>query len=194
MKSNYYNHHAKEIIENTVNVNMSSLYQRFISYLPEHSKVLDAGCGSGRDSLAFMEMGYSVDAFDASFEMVKFASRLTGILVKQHTFDQLQEVNTYDGIWCCASLLHVPRNNLVASMQKIAEALKNNGIWYVSFKYGENEREKDGRHFTDLTENSLDELVNEITGIKVQEIWTTADKRTDNTVQWVNALLSKSLK
>ena len=191
MKSNYYNHHAEEFIENTVNVDMSSLYQRFISYLPEHAKVLDAGCGSGRDILAFMEMGYSVDAFDASLEMAKFATRLTGTSVKQHTFEELQVINTYDGIWCCASLLHVPKDSLVASMLNIAKSLKKDGIWYVSFKYGDHEREKDGRHFTDLNETSLSELVSKITGIKIKEIWVTVDKRPGNTVQWLNALLTK---
>ena len=191
MKANYYNTHAKKFIQSTVNVDMSSLYQPFVSDLPAHAKVLDAGCGSGRDSLAFMNMGYSVDAFDASLEMVKYASQLTGLTVKQQTFEQLQEVKQYDGIWCCASLLHVPRNNLAAVMKNIANALKGNGVCYMSFKYGDEERKKDGRHFTDLTEDSLDKLINEIAGIKIQKTWINVDKRPDNTVQWLNVLLHK---
>lgn len=192
MKSNYYNTHADKFIEDTVNVDMSSLHQRFHSYLPKGARVLDAGCGSGRDAFAFMEMGYSVDAFDASLEMVKYASQLTGLPIKHQVFEELKDVELYDGIWCCASLLHVPRNNLLDVMQVIANALKDKGVWYLSFKYGNEEREKDGRHFTDITEASLNELVSKLNGVKIMEMWVDVDQRPDNTVQWLNALLCKT--
>ena len=87
---NFYDEHSEQFIENTLNVDMSSLYSEFTAYLPKNAKVLDAGCGSGRDSLAFLKMGYDVSAFDASNEMVKYASKLTGISVKQLNFDQLK--------------------------------------------------------------------------------------------------------
>ena len=192
MKSNYYNTRADKFIEDTVNVDMSSLHQRFDSYLPKGARVLDAGCGSGRDALAFMGMGYSVDAFDASLEMVKYASLLTELPVKQQTFEELKGVGLYDGIWCCASLLHVPRNNLSDVMQNIANVLKVKGVWYLSFKYGDEEREKDGRHFTDLTEDSLGKLVSKLNGVAIMEMWVDVDQRPDNTVQWLNALLCKT--
>jgi SAM-dependent methyltransferase len=188
---NFYNEHAEQFIENTLNVDMSSLYSEFTAYLPKNAKVLDAGCGSGRDSLAFLKMGYDVSAFDASNEMVKYASKLTGISVKKLNFDQLKSINTYDGIWCCASLLHVQKSELLESMQSLANALKEHGVWYVSFKYGDTEREKDGRRFTDLNENLLHELAGQLSDIEIISTWVTTDKRANRDEKWLNSILKK---
>ena len=170
---------------------MSSLYSEFTAYLPKNAKVLDAGCGSGRDSLAFLKMGYDVSAFDASNEMVKYASKLTGISVKKLNFDQLKSLNTYDGIWCCASLLHVQKSELLESMQSLANALKEHGVWYVSFKYGDTEREKDGRRFTDLNENLLHGLAGQLSDIEIISTWVTTDKRANRDETWLNSILKK---
>lgn len=189
---NFYNEHSKQFIENTLNVDMSSLYGEFTAYLPKNAKVLDAGCGSGRDSLAFLKMGYNVSAFDASNEMVKYARQLTGISVQQLRFDQLELINTYDGIWCCASLLHVPKNELLQSMKPLANALKRHGVWYMSFKYGDTEREKGGRCFTDLNENLLYELTSQLSDIEIVSTWVTTDQRANRDEKWLNAILKKS--
>jgi 2-polyprenyl-3-methyl-5-hydroxy-6-metoxy-1,4-benzoquinol methylase len=136
-----------------------------------------------------MKMGFDVDAFDASEEMVRHARELTGIPVQHRSFDQLDATHLYDGIWCCASLLHVRTVDLLEAMQPLAKALKENGVWYVSFKYGHEEREKEGRHFTDFNENLLRELVNKLNRITILSTWVTVDKRPDRNEQWLNALL-----
>jgi len=189
---NYYNVNAELFIQNTLNVDMEKLHQRFIDNLPKHSKILDAGCGSGRDTLAFMKMGFSVDAFDASIKMVESAKKLTGLPVKHNRFDQIQVVNEYHGIWSCASLLHIKRAELPSSMQVLANTLKDTGIWFISFKYGSEEREKDGRFFTDLTEELLTDLVSEVKDIQIESMWTSVDQRPDRCEKWLNALLRKT--
>jgi len=191
LESNYYNDNADLFIQSTIAVDMAELYQHFTPHLPKQARVLDAGCGSGRDSLAFTKMGFSVDAFDASLEMVKYAQELTGLPIEHKSFNQIQAVNEYDGIWCCASLLHIPRTDLLESMQVLANALKADGIWYISFKYGSKEREKDGRNFTDLTEDLLDSLVSDMNGIQIKSMWVTVDQRPDRSERWLNALLIK---
>ena len=191
MTLHYYQHNAQRFFNDTVNVDMSSLHEAFIQHLPDGARVLDAGCGSGRDALAFSLRGYQVEAFDASPELVTLARHLTGLPVQQTTFADVSETERYDGIWCCASLLHVPRAALPDVMRKLANALKPGGVWYVSFKYGEGEREQEGRHFTDMTEESLLQLLKAVPGIRAETLWVTQDKRPERDEKWLNALLKK---
>lgn len=191
MSNDYYQHHAQTFFDGTVNVDMTSLYESFTRHLSPGASVLDAGCGSGRDSKAFCEMGFQVDAFDASSKMVALAQQHTGLPVQQMTFSEVAARQKYDGIWCCASLLHVPAIELPEVMQKLAQALKPGGVWYVSFKYGDGEREKDGRRFTDMNEASLAALLSPIPEIEIVEQWTTRDKRPERDEIWLNAVLKK---
>jgi 2-polyprenyl-3-methyl-5-hydroxy-6-metoxy-1,4-benzoquinol methylase len=191
MNNNYYSKNANSFYEGTKDVNMDELYEPFTKNLGAGAKVLDAGCGSGRDTLAFLKMGYEVDAFDASPEMVKLASKLTGIDVKEKRFDEIDKVNHYDGIWCCASLLHVPLLDLTKTMKILRRSLKSNGVWYLSFKYGDQEREEKGRHFTDLKEVSLKKLVSVLDGIEILTMWITDDVRPNRPDRWLNAILRK---
>lgn len=187
----YYQKNAQTFFDNTVGVNISSLYDTFTPYLPQGGYVLDAGCGSGRDALAFRLMGYQVDAFDASEGLAKLASQYSGVAVEPMTFADVNAVQKYDGIWCCASLLHVPYAELPDVMARLARALKPGGIWYASFKYGEGEREKEGRRFSDMNESRLAEFLNILPDVEPVAVWTTPDVRADRGETWLNALLRK---
>lgn len=123
MTIKYYNDNAASFFAGTVDIDMSELHNKFISYLPEGALVLDAGCGSGRDSLAFQKLGFAVEAFDASEALVKKASELTGMNVQLKQFHEVNEINKFDGIWTCASLLHLPRTELESSMRLLSKAL-----------------------------------------------------------------------
>lgn len=191
MTIEYYQQHAQKFFSSTVNVDMDSLYQPFIKNIPAGGRILDAGCGSGRDSKAFLQKGFQVEAFDASPEMVNLASQYAEIPVVQMTFSDVDIAERFDGIWCCASLLHVSAEELPDVMSKLARALKPGGTWYVSFKYGETERVKDGRHFTDLNEQRLDKLLASLTDIVLDSRWKTVDKRPDRDEMWLNAILQK---
>ena len=192
MSSDYYTKNADRFFKDTLSLDMNEQYLMFIKNLFDGSKILDAGCGSGRDTVAFLRMGYQVDAFDASDKMVELAKKQTGINVQHKKFEDLEKTEYYDGIWCCASLLHVPFLDLPKSMVPLAKALKPNGIWYISFKYGKGEREKDGRHFTDLNEESLNELVLGIDNVNIANIWVTDDVRPERSDRWLNVILNKT--
>jgi len=194
MTIDYYQQNADEFFNGTINVDMSNIYQHFTKGLPDNTLILDAGCGSGRDSKAFLEMGYRVEAFDASFEMVKRATDYTDLDVKQAVFDDVTVIDEYDAIWCCASLLHVPEGDLPITLSKLAAALKPNGIWYLSFKYGDTQREKDGRLFTDVNEERLSNLVQSLPGIKIKKVWVTKDNRPKKIEMWLNTILTKEFK
>lgn len=192
MNDDYYQQNAQRFYDDTVDVDMSSLYQPFIAHLKPGARILDAGCGSGRDTKAFSDKGFAVDAFDASAELVERATLLTGKPVEVMRFQQLTAVEKYDGIWCCASLLHVPEEELPEVMALLARALKPGGVWYLSFKYGTGERVKDGRRFTDMDESGLRGMIAALKGVQVKETWTTGDRRPDRGDVWINGLVLKN--
>ena len=173
----YYDNHADEFYKSTVNVQFSTMQECFLGKLKKGSYILDFGCGSGRDTKYFLEKGCSVDAIDGSKELCKLASEYTGIEVKNMFFQELVEVDKYDGIWACSSILHLPIDELTKVMRKMVVALKENGIIYTSFKYGTFAGERNGRFFTDMTEETFAEFLSRIDGLEVEEQWTTSDVR-----------------
>ncbi|SDY38893.1 class I SAM-dependent methyltransferase [Acinetobacter kyonggiensis] len=187
----YYNQNADQFVASTFHVAMGELYQPFINHLSDCAIILDLGCGTGRDSLAFKKLGYQVEAIDFSEELVAKAKGLTGINVRQQSFYELDEQDKYHGIWACASLLHCDRENLADVMLRILNALKVNGILYMSFKYGESDREKDGRAFTDLNEQQAQDLLNQLEGFQPLKQWITVDQRPDREEEWLNLLWKK---
>lgn len=188
----YYNKYAEEFVSSILHVDMGGLYQPFTELLPQSAKILDLGCGSGRDTLAFKNKGYQVDAMDYSVELIKKATEFTGIQVKYQSFYDLSEVAVYDGIWACASLLHCERNRLAEVLQKMLCALKSNGVIYMSFKYGDSDREKDGREFTDLNERQAEELLAQFDHVSLAQQWLTVDKRSDRIEEWLNLIIRKN--
>ncbi len=185
----YYNQNSEQFVQTTLNVNMESLYQAFLVLLPNGGHILDLGCGSGRDTLAFKNKGYQVEALDYSKALVEKATALTGIPVRYQSFYDLNDHGIYDGIWACASLLHVPASSMTATLQHLAGLLQAQGVLYVSFKYGADDVERNGRHFTNCTEQRLQDFLAG-TGLSIVETWLTADQRPERAdEQWLNALL-----
>ena len=188
----YYNENAKKFIDGTVAVDFKHIQDTFLELLLEHATILDFGCGSGRDTKYFLEQGCMVDAMDGSLELCKAASEYTGINVKHMLFQELNEKEKYDGIWACASILHVKKEELPEIIRKISLAAKANGIIYLSFKYGDFEGERNGRYFTDMTEASMAELLVDFPEFTVEKQWITGDVRAGRgDERWLNLILRK---
>ena len=187
----YYNKHAEEFTASTFEVDMESLYQPFLVELQEGARILDVGCGSGRDTLAFKNKGYQVDAIDYSEELVKKATQLTGIPVRLQSFYEIDADQAYDGIWACASLLHCERTRLKEVIGKLLSALKPNGMLYMSFKYGNGDRQKDGRQFTDLGEVQAKALLGQFDRVQQIQQWITIDQRPERQEKWLNLIWKK---
>lgn len=188
----YYNQNAETFIDSTRSVDFTRIQNLFLEYLPKGARILDFGCGSGRDTKYFLEQGYQVDAMDGSEELCKSASEYTGICVQHRYFEELEEIETYDGIWACASILHLKKKELPAVLEKMSRALKHGGIMYLSFKYGAFEGERNGRYFTDLTEETMAELLAAFPELKVEKQWMTGDVRADRKGEpWLNLIVRK---
>ena len=189
---NYYQTNSESFIENTVNVDVNDLYRPFLENMPSTGKVLDAGCGSGRDTKFFLEKGFNVVAFDNSPNMVRHAAEFTGQEVLLMSFEDIEFKDNFDGIWACASVLHVPENNISTVLSKFTDALKDSGMIYSSFKYGENEGIRNGRFFADYTEERFDQLLTAIPKLELIQYWKTSDLRPGRSEEkWLNILLRK---
>lgn len=188
----YYNQKAKEFASGTVDVAFTEIQNLFLQYVPDGGKILDFGCGSGRDTKYFLSKGYGVDATDGSEELCRIASEYSGITVRHMLFEELDEVEKYDGIWACASILHVEKKQLPDILKKIAVATENGGVVYTSFKYGDSEGMRNGRYFTYLKEDSFREILDTVPELTIEKLWVSADVRADRgDEQWLNLILRK---
>ena len=188
----YYNENVSKFVNDTQDVVFCATQDLFLSYLNEGDSILDLGCGSGRDTKYFLSKGYKVDATDGSEEICKVASDYTGINVKCLLFNELDEIDKYDGIWACASILHLDRDDLIDVFNRIARALKDNGILYTSFKYSEFEGMRNGRYFTDFTIESFNEFQTNIPEFIIEKNWITSDARAGREDEkWLNLIMRK---
>ncbi len=187
----YYNKNADEFILGTVNADMTATLDRFIKHVPIGGKILDLGCGSGRDSLYFKNLGYEVTAVDGSIEICKQAEKKIGQTVLNMMFNEIDFYNCFDGVWACASLLHVPSDEIESVISKIEKSLKNGGHFYCSFKYGDFEGERNGRFFNDYTEESTKQLFAKFPTFGLVDMWITSDARPDRDEKWVNCVWVK---
>lgn len=204
MTLEYYNHHAQSFIEQTLNVEMLPLYQRFVAKLPSAEQslichptphLLDLGCGSGRDALYFANLGFKITAIDGSHQMINLAKALhqqNNIDWQCYSFAEVTaayQACSFAGIWACASLLHVPFNQLATLIEQLLSLLIADGVFYASFKYGDAEHVKDGRFFCDMNEKRWQDIIGNINQDIKYETWITLDNRPDNTTEWFNVLV-----
>ena len=189
----YYDHNAEQFFKTTADVDFTGTQDRFLWCLAPGSRILDLGCGSGRDARYFLEKGYQVDATDGSAEICRLASEYTEIPVKQMLFSELDAVSEYDGIWACASILHLSEDELRDVMHRIGTALKEGGIFYTSFKYGDFAGERNGRYFRDFTEESFREFLTDFNEFRMTDQWITSDVRPNRGEErWLNVLLRRT--
>lgn len=190
----FYQTNAKDFFSQTINVDMQNVYQPFLENLPKGKQaILDVGCGSGRDSVFFANQGFDVTAIDGSQNLIDLAKETDNRVNWQcMTFEEIDAQNWqnhFTGIWACASLLHVPFDDLSKLLNELITCLKPNGVLYASFKYGDSEREKDGRFFCDMNEQRWQLIEEQLDSAKALELWQTIDNRMDKRDIWWNVLL-----
>ncbi len=169
----------------TFGSDMSPTRDRFTSFLQPGCRILDLGCGSGRDSLAFVQQGFEVTPVDGSEGMCRVAERNTGLNVRNLRFQDLDYDSEFDAVWAFASLLHVPSAELPSILEMVRRALRPSGILLMSFKEGNFEGPRDGRHYTDLTPDALEQLALRC-GFLPLDVWTSLDGSTG--IRWSNII------
>lgn len=170
-----------------LNYDFDAVPDTFLSYLKPNAYILDFGCGSGRDSLYFKKNNYRVKAVDGSKKMCEIASKVLGESVEQMNFLDLDYENEFDGIFACASLLHLKDEDLLMCLNKIVTALKDNGILYISFKYGKETRIKEGRFFNDMTEEKFKKIYSQVPELEFLMVFSNAQY--ENHRGFINFLL-----
>ena len=198
---NYYNDNAQAFIKQTFSLDMQLLYEPFIASLPataqSQQRILDVGCGSGRDSLYFAQLGLDVTAIDASAVFIDIARKNPNqyhIEWHQLTFKEIPYKNwqeRFTGIWACASLLHVPYTELPVLIDNLIDMLSSDGIFYASFKYGNSERLADKRFFCDMNEERWQAIKQKLNHDVNHVIWLTEDQRIDKNEKWFNILIKR---
>ncbi len=185
----YYNQNAEEYFNKTVNVSMQESYDQFEAYLKPGDKILDLGCGSGRDSRYFLSKGYDVVSVDGSKAMCNLAETYIGKKVRNITFEKLDYDNEFDAVWACASLVHVDIGKITDVLFRIQRALKKKGILYASWKYGKGERIENQKYYADYDEESINNLFSDAS-IKVAKIWI-SDDNLIRASKWLNVIGEK---
>jgi SAM-dependent methyltransferase len=192
MSIEFYNLNAVEFFDNTVSADMTETYEEFLKHIKIKGKILDAGCGSGRDTVFFLNKGFSVVSFDASDEMVRLSSEYIGQKTLKMKFQEIEYRNEFDGVWACASILLVSREEIDDVIDKIAISLKLEGIFYASFKYGDELTLREGRLFNSYNEETLKNLLEKHKEFAKIKLWKTKDVRPDrNDEFWINVLCKK---
>jgi SAM-dependent methyltransferase len=194
--SEYYDQCSTAFIATTRDVDMSDARGRFLAAVPARldgpARILDAGSGSGRDALAFRLLGHDVAALDASPAMVAATQAHAMVPARLMRFEDFAWEHPFEGIWACASLLHVAGVDLPGVLDRLAAHLVPGGALYLSFKRGTGARVKDGRRFTDMTSENLAALLDGCGAFMEPDIWESRDCRPERASElWVNAVVVK---
>ena len=171
-------------------MDLRPLYARFLPHVRPGGLILDAGCGSGRDALAFRQAGFRVEAFDASPQMARQAALLLGQEVPVLCFEGVAWQERFDGIWACASLLHVAPADLPDVLRRLQRALRPGGVMFFNFKYGQGQRHSpDGRRFTDMDEAGVRALLDALPELSCLDMRTGEDDRAaELRERWIQVL------
>lgn len=191
----YYNENADAFSSDTQNLDFSEIQDNFLKFLSEGDRILDFGCGAGRDARYFLAHGMRVDLIDGSWRMCDIAGKNTGIEPKCMLFQEFCGMGEYDGVWACASLLHLFPEELIEVLTNLSASLKDGGLCYISFKYGEFEGIRNSRYFLNMTERRMTKILEEIGMFHVMEMFVSRDvrkKRKDEL--WLNVFLKKGRK
>lgn len=188
--SNYYESNAERYAAETFSADMSEQYQSFLPLLKKRAKILDVGSGSGRDACYFKKQGYQVTALEPSKNLCREIRKVFPGEIVCSEVQSYQPMERYDGIWACASLIHLKEEEVLHFFEKIDLYLEDSGIIYVSGKNGISTGEvEDGRFFLEFTEQLVEKILTVNKQLKLEQLWYTEDVNGRRGFRWMNVIL-----
>lgn len=189
----YYDQNAQRYSDKTANADLSRIYSQFLQYISRSGRILDAGCGPGRDLKFFSDVGFGVVGIDSSSAMVELATKFAGVPCHRMRMEDVEYHETFDGVWCCAALLHIPKAYIPRTLRRFCSALKPKGALYVAVKKGAGEELlADGRYFAAYEMDEFARIIRDAASFEVVEAWETADASVArDTVRWLNFIALK---
>ena len=188
-----YNKYAELYAKYTKDKLLQFQLTEFSSMLPKKGKVLDAGCGCGRDAAYLSEEGLNVTAVDICDGMINEAKK-NNVLVKKQDILKLKEQDEYDGVWCMATLADIPKTDVSKVLKNFFTSLKKEGILYIAVKEGKGEelieKEKYGnlpRFYAFYEKEELEKLLID-SGFIVHK----STLSNDRGIKWVEIFAKKS--
>lgn len=186
----YYENNAKRYVAETIFADMSKQYQRFLPLLKEKARILDVGSGSGRDAYYFQKQGYQVTALEPSKNLCGEIRKVFSGEIVCSDIQNYRPDKGFDGIWACASFLHLQEKEVLCFFEKINLYLNDNGIVYLSGKSGIPTGEaEDGRYFLEFTEELVENILVVNERMKLKELWYTEDVSGRKGFRWMNIVL-----
>ncbi len=189
----YYDANAAKYAESTFQIDLSHLYAPFLSLLPPGARILDVGCGGGRDLRAFRDKGFKPIGIEPSVALAEIARKQSGVGVDVTKVEAIEFEQEFEAVWACASLLHLPRTELPEALRRIKRSLATNGVLFLSVQSGTGEEFlEDGRFYTRYTELAIRASVVTV-GFDILKTWKTADSDPSRArISWINLLARKS--
>ena len=189
MMSNYYESNAERYAAETFFADMSEQYQRFLPLLKKGAKILDVGSGSGRDACYIQKHGYQVTALEPSKNLCREIRKVFSGEIECSDIQNYQPAERYDGIWACASLIHLQEEEILCFFEKIEQLLKANGIIYISGKNGiPTGKAEDGRYFLEFSEYLVEKILIVNEQLKLEQLWYTGDVSGRRGFRWLNVI------
>lgn len=189
----YYNTFHADYDSKTRHLDMSENWTAFTRKLPVRASILDIGCSTGRDLLYFQAAGYLVEGLEPSKKLAEIARSRTDVPIFNISAEALSFQDRYDGVWACASLLHVKKSSFKNTLKVIIRSLKPGGYFYFSLKQGVGEiRAEDGRLFSYYTEQELRSLIDDLPEAELIDFWLSQDSARREDLTWLNCTVRRA--
>lgn len=191
----YYNHNAKSYKERTDSIDLGIHHDKILERIEtkDGCRLLDLGCGAGRDTKIFLKHGFDVTSVDGSHSMIKLVSS-TDATCRTMLFEQLDYFQSFEVVWASASLLHLNKKTFISVLRRVRDALKDDGLFYLSLKEGTADYvDENDRFFSTYESDELLNLLNSIHGFEVKDLWQTESLSSDiiKTQKWLCAIVEK---
>lgn len=190
----YYNENALDYFEKTFGLDNSLNQKMFLREVSKagynNPKMLDVGCGACRDTYFFGQNGIQVCPIDAADELASIVKERLGINIQVMNMSDISFAEEFELVWASASILHLSKEDAKEVMVKCHNALKTNGLFYISVKARQDEDFSDGeRYFSYYEKDELAEILKDI-GFSEKCFWYNCDSLGRPTI-WLNFVVQK---